>query len=312
MPELSIAKNHVISHLITYLTESGGVDGLLLGNENIYIKKADVCQESGQASDQNDAFSTALMVIPPRTWIPDPNLLMAVKLISALAVVLVILALLRRAVLAIKDRDHTIQQFEKELLSSQLLNKELEMNSIASAEKLSAEKQERCVLEDKIKDRDHTIQQFEKELLSSQLLNKELEMNNIASAEKLSAEKQERCVLEDKIKALRCDRDHNIEQIEKELLSTQLLNRELELKALCCENAQLKGRINIIEQTLAQEELKQKEEEEKTTEYVKTLKNRLKGCQRNKKHAEQTYMAEIKNFEEDVKSRNSDYTNQKN
>ncbi|KAJ8393435.1 hypothetical protein AAFF_G00061570 [Aldrovandia affinis] len=94
------------------------------------------------------------MVIPPRTWIPDPNLLMAVKLISALAVVLVILALLRRAVLA--------------------------------------------------------------------------------------------------------------------------------LKALCCENAQLKGRINIIEQTLAQEELKQKEEEEKTTEVtplnVPTIKHASAFC----------------------------------
>ncbi|KAJ8417729.1 hypothetical protein AAFF_G00225720 [Aldrovandia affinis] len=70
--------------------------------------------------------------------------------------------------------------------------------------------------------------------------------------------------------------------------------------------------MDVLQQTLAQEELKQKEKEEKTKEYVKTLKNRLKGCQRNKKHAERTYMAEIKKLEEDVKSRNSDYTNQKN
>ncbi|KAJ8392471.1 hypothetical protein AAFF_G00075960 [Aldrovandia affinis] len=123
-------------------------------------------------------------------------------------------------------------------------------------------------------------------------------VNSIASAElgELSAEEQQICFLEDNI------------------------------KALSCENAQLKGRIGIIEldvsrliqqehtlqETLAQEELKQKEEEEKTTEYVKTLKNRLKGCQRNKKHAERTCMAEIKKLEEDIKSRNSDDTNQNN
>ncbi|KAJ8410269.1 hypothetical protein AAFF_G00202500 [Aldrovandia affinis] len=270
--EFSIARNHVIFYLITYLPESGGDDGRLLGFENIDIK------ESGQASDQENVFSTALMVIPPRTWIPDPILLMAVKLISALAVVLVILALLWRAVLAFKSWKRLLKENE----NLRVLNKVFE----DKCEELQSFKLNIC---EEINDRDLKIEQV-------QLLNKELEMKGITSAEKLSAEEQQRCFLEDKI------------------------------KALSCENAQLKGRINIVElevttlimqertlqETLAQEELKQKEKEEKTKEYVKTLKNRLKGCQRNKKHTERTYMAEIKKLEEDVKSRNSDYTNQKN
>ncbi|KAJ8417696.1 hypothetical protein AAFF_G00225390 [Aldrovandia affinis] len=194
----------VISHLITYFPESGGVDGRLLGNENIDIKMSDVCQESVlyqvEALDELEFSARWDQVASLHHFIDS--------------------------ILEGQQRDMDVLQHY-----TQWIWKEAVMmtgNKVKLLkEELEKTKQTELSLETRVNDRDLKIEEGEKELLSTQLLNKELEMNSIASAEKLSAEEQQRCVLEDKI------------------------------KALSCENAQLKGRINIIElevTTLIQQE----------------------------------------------------------